>query len=155
MTLTLSITSHDRLDNGMPTEFVLHRRGALIGRSPTCDWSLPDPRNFISSRHAEVTFADGFYTLNDISMNGTVLNGAPERMSAPRRIQNGDVFTFGHYEVRASLTGAAAAALEQQQDAMAAAAQAGAWKGWGDAAPPAPADPGWGAAPSGAWDKAP
>ena len=156
MTLTLSITNHDRLENGMPTEFVLHRRGALIGRSPTCDWSLPDARNFISSRHAEVSFADGFYTLNDISMNGTILNGAPDRMSAPRRIENGDVFTFGQYEIRATLSGEAAAALEQQQDAIAAAQQAGAWKGWGgDAAPSAPADSGWGAAPSGGWSSAP
>lgn len=155
MTLTLTITNHDRLDNGMPTEFVLHRRGALIGRSPTCDWSLPDPRNFISSRHAEVSFAEGFYTLNDISMNGTILNGAPDRMSAPRRIEHGDVFTFGHYEVRATLTGEAAAALEQQQDAMAAAQQASAWKGWGATDPATPADPGWGAAPSGGWGGAP
>lgn len=156
MTLTLSITNHDRLDNGMPTEFVLHRRGALIGRSPTCDWSLPDGRNFISSRHAEVSFGDGFYTLNDISMNGTILNGAPDRMSAPRRIENGDVFTFGHYEIRATLSGEAAAAVERQQDAVAAAAQANAWRGWGgEAAPAAPADTGWRAAPSGAWGGAP
>jgi len=59
MTLTLAIRNVDRLDNGVPTEFVLHRRGAVIGRSPTCDWSLPDPRNHISSRHCEVTYRDG------------------------------------------------------------------------------------------------
>lgn len=159
MTLTLSITNHDRLDNGMPTEFVLHRRGALIGRSPTCDWSLPDARNFISSRHAEVSFVDGFYTLNDISMNGTLLNGASDRMSAPRRIEHGDVFTIGQYEVRAALTGEAAAAVEHQQDAIATAEREGQWRGWGAHAEPAPppADTGgWGSPPAGAgWGSAP
>ena len=29
----------------------------MIGRAATCDWSLPDPRNSISSRHGEISFA--------------------------------------------------------------------------------------------------
>ena len=166
MTLTLTIRNFDRLDNGMPTEFVLHRRGALIGRSPTCDWSLPDPRNYISSRHAEIGFADGFYSFSDISMNGTLLNGSTERMPSPHRIANGDVFVLGQYEVAASLTGEAIAAVERDSEAAAAAQQSN-WTGWdgqagGSPAPPAapggwdslpeaaasPADSGWGAPPS-------
>ena len=103
MTLTLSIGDREGIDGGVPP-FVLDRRGGVIGRSPTCDWSLPDPRNFISSRHAEVSFADGNYVFTDISMNGTLLNGSPGRMTAPRRIEHGDVFVIGHYEVRAALT---------------------------------------------------
>ena len=146
MTLTLTIRNFDHLENGMPTELVLHRRGALIGRSPTCDWSLPDPRNYISSRHCEVTFADDFYTFTDISMNGTFLNGNPERMNAPRRIEQGDVFAIGQYEVAATLTGEAVAAAERDAEA-AAAAQTSNWGGWEShgAAPPEPA-------PGGGWD---
>lgn len=108
MTLTLSIGNRDGLEGGVPP-FVLDRRGGVIGRSATCDWSLPDPRNFISSRHAEVSFVDGDYVLTDISMNGTLLNGSPERMTAPRRIEHGDVFVIGQYEVRAALSDQAAA----------------------------------------------
>ncbi len=164
MTLTLVIRNFDRLDNGMPTEFVLHQRGALIGRSPTCDWSLPDPRNYISSRHCEVTFADGFYMLNDISMNGTMLNGGTERMAQPRRIKHGDVFSIGQYEVHAALSGAATAALEREtEEQVQAAANVGNWGGWeshGGGAPPAPpsesspVDP-IGNSSSGGWDSAP
>jgi type VI secretion system protein len=155
MTLTLSIKGMDRLDNGMPAEFVLNRRGAMIGRSPTCDWSLPDPRHYISSRHCEVTFRDGFYLLTDVSTNGTFLNGAPDRMAEPRRIESGDRFTVGQYEVVAALTGEAVVALERSAEEAQAAQQAGQWSGWGPqgdgggGASPAPS--GWGSdAPAGA-----
>lgn len=160
MTLTLRIRNVARLDNGMPTEFVLHRRGAVIGRSPTCDWSLPDPRNYISSRHCEVTFAEGQYLLTDLSMNGTILNGEGSRMSAPRRVADGDLFTIGQYEVVASLTGEAAAAIEREAESAAAAAARSNWGGWeshGAPPPPPPADDGgWGAPPaSDGWGPAP
>lgn len=150
MTLTLTIRNFDRLDNGMPTEFVLHRRGALIGRSPTCDWSLPDPRNYISSRHAEIGFADGFYSFADISMNGTLLNGGAERMPSPHRIAHGDVFVLGQYEVAASLTGEAIAAVERDSEAAAAAQQSN-WNGWDGQAGANPVPP----AAAGGWDSPP
>jgi len=151
MTLTLAIRNVDRLDNGVPTEFVLHRRGAVIGRSPTCDWSLPDPRNHISSRHCEVTYRDGYYVLNDISTNGTYLNGAPERMSGERRVAPGDIFLIGRFEVVATLSGAAAAAAADQDSAGS--ARVPGWGGWESpgAAPvtplPAGPDSGWGPPP--------
>lgn len=150
MTLTLTIRNFDHLENGMPTELVLHRRGALIGRSPTCDWSLPDPRNYVSSRHSEVTFAEGFYIFTDISMNGTFLNGSPDRMNAPRRIEHGDVFAIGQYEVAATLTGEAIAAVERDAEA-AAAAQGSNWVGWeghGGTPPAQPAEDDWNSPPA-------
>ncbi|MDB5695592.1 MAG: Type secretion system domain protein [Sphingomonas bacterium] len=153
MSLTLTIRNVDRLDNGGSREFVLTRRGAMIGRAATCDWSLPDPRNYISSRHCEITFRDGFYLWNDISTNGTFLNGASDRMAAPRRIEPGDLFLIGHYEVVAALSGEAAAAVERHEEQEAQAHQAeGGW-GWdahgGDAPAPAQADlGGWGDAPA-------
>lgn len=152
MTLTLTIRNVDRLDNGMPREFVLARRGAVIGRAATCDWSLPDPRNYISSRHSEITYRDGFYLFNDLSTNGTFLNGAGERMTAPRRIEQGDLFLVGHYEIVAALSGEAAATVERHDEQQARAAQAeGGW-GWdahGGASPPPPesARGGWGDVP--------
>lgn len=155
MTLTLKVRNMAQLDNGQPTEFVLHKRGAIIGRSPTCDWSLPDPRNYISSRHCEVVFQGDHYELKDISTNGTFLNGCPDRMPPVWRIGHGDVFAIGQYEVVAQLSGEAAAAVEREAEAQAAAQQSN-WSGWdaqaasaGAAAPPPPpsAD-GWGSAPA-------
>lgn len=169
MTLTLTIRSHDRLDNGMPTEFVLHRRGAVIGRSPTCDWSLPDARNYISSRHCEITFEGGAYTLTDLSTNGTYLNGAQERMIGQRVLRPGDRIQIGQYEVTATLSDEAAASIERN-DAESAAKRSSDWSGWeasagapppppapvqatpaGWAAPAPPAGDGWGSAPSDGW----
>ena len=130
MTLTLTIRNVDRLENGMSTEFVLARRGAIIGRAATCDWSLPDPRNYISSRHGEVGFRDGFYVWNDISTNGTFLNGASERMVEPRRIEQGDLFLVGHYEMVAQLSGEAVVAIERDEEQAAEPAQqGGGWTG--------------------------
>ncbi|HEX8555923.1 MAG TPA: type VI secretion system-associated FHA domain protein TagH [Sphingomonas sp.] len=149
MTLTLSIRNTDRLDNGAPAEFVLNRRGAMIGRSPTCDWSLPDPRNYISSRHCEVTFRDGFYLLSDVSTNGTFLNGRTERMGEPRRIVEGDLFLIGQYEVVAHLTGDAVVAIEREQEQAQQAEQAGKWSGWGAHGGDAPVAP-----PASGWDPA-
>ncbi|WP_174278526.1 type VI secretion system-associated FHA domain protein, partial [Sphingomonas bacterium] len=116
MTLTLRIRGLDRLDNGMPAEFVLNRRGAVIGRAATCDWSLPDPRHYISSRHLDVGYRDGAYTITDVSTNGTFLNGAGERMAEPRRVEPGDLFTVGQYDIAAELTGEAAAAIERREE---------------------------------------
>ena len=152
MTLTLRIRNVDRLDNGSPTEFVLHRRGAIIGRAATCDWSLPDPRSHISSRHAEVSFRDGFYFFTDISTNGTFLNGNGERMAEPRRVEGGDLFLIGHYEVQAALSGAAVAAVERQEQQIAEQAHQQGGFSWdrGGAAPPPPVPDrgGWGDAPA-------
>ena len=161
MTLTLTIRNVPSLDNGMPTEFVLHRRGATIGRAPTCDWSLPDPHRYISSRHCEIVFRDECYWLSDTSTNGTFVNGSPDRPQGEVRIAQGDVILIGHYEVQAALSGTAAALMHEEAAAAAAANRPDEFEGWekwdsGPKAPPAqaPAAGGWDApaAPaSGGW----
>lgn len=103
MTLTLTIEGVDTLDNGQPGRLDLDRHGAIIGRSPHADWSLPDARNHVSSRHCEVAFRDGRYLLVDHSTNGTYLNGSAGRLVSEHAIADGDRFTIGHYAIRASL----------------------------------------------------
>lgn len=105
MILTLSIRNAESLAGGGEPEFKLARRDALIGRSKTCDWSLPDDKNFISTRHCQISFRDDGYYLKDISTNGTLLNGSPQRMSEERKIENGDMFQIGQYQVLAMLGG--------------------------------------------------
>ncbi|MFM6930813.1 MAG: type VI secretion system-associated FHA domain protein TagH [Novosphingobium sp.] len=122
MTLLLSLRNVSSLADGGPVELRLDRRGAIIGRSPTVDWTLPDPTNYISSRHCEVRFEDDTYLLRDTSTNGTVINGA--RMNGPHRLANGDVVVIGQYEVSVSAPGSAGAPAPAAQ----------AWGGWKDVA---------------------
>ncbi len=108
MSLTLSIVNIERLDNGEDTRKVLDRRGALIGRSPHADWSLPDPNNYISGIHCEIAYRDGAYVLTDRSTNGTFLNGQTARMAGDHVIAEGDEIAIGHYRISASLAGVVA-----------------------------------------------
>ena len=103
MILTLSIRNPETLQGGAQPEFKLARRDAMIGRSKTCDWSLPDDKNFISTRHCQISFRDDAYYLKDVSTNGTILNGAGSRMTEERKIENGDLFKIGQYEVMATV----------------------------------------------------
>ena len=145
MSLTLQIENIDRLDNGEPTVLKLDRHGAVIGRSPHSDWSLPNPKNYISSTHCEIDYRDGAYFLIDKSTNGTLVNGATQRMTGEHRIQNGDLIVIGHYRIRAATKGDVAAAQSP------AAPSGPAWAGWGtsdDAAATAAAPSTWDSQPS-------
>jgi len=105
MTLILSIPGLTKLDNGERAELRLDRHGAMIGRSAHADWSLPDPKNHVSSRHCEISYRDGTYLLADRSTNGTFLNGARERLATLHPIRDGDRITIGGYELLAKLSG--------------------------------------------------
>lgn len=105
MTLVLTITNVESLENGVSTRLTLDRHGAVIGRSPHADWSLPDPKSYVSSTHCEIDFRDGAYLLVDKSTNGTFLNGGQGRMASPHPIADGDVILIGHYQIAAQLQG--------------------------------------------------
>ena len=66
-----------------------------IGRHPSSDLRLDGERDLdVSARHAEISAAEGRYTLRDAgSTNGTFVNGA--RVAAPRELRDGDVITLG------------------------------------------------------------
>lgn len=121
MTLVLTIRSLERLDNGEAARLALDRHGARIGRSPHMDWCLPDPRSYISSAHCEIEYHDGAYVLVDRSTNGTFVNHSTARLSAPHRIDDGDVILIGHYEIEAHL---------DQAPANDPVPEPVAWRGW-------------------------
>ena len=108
MSLTLTIRNPEAGPEGVKPSFTVGDKPAVIGRSPRCDWNLPDPGNVISSRHAEIRPDEKGYVLKDISTNGTFLNGAAERMSGEHILADGDVLRIGKYELVASLAGAQA-----------------------------------------------
>ena len=104
---------------GAAPELTLDRHGAIIGRSPTIDWTLPDPEKIVSSRHCEVDFRGNAYLLVDTSTNGTIVNGAP--LAGPHTLRDGDVIGIGRYQVRV--------ALEAERPAEPQGAPGG-WGGW-------------------------
>jgi type VI secretion system protein len=143
MTLVLTITNVERLENGLPTRLRLDRHGAVIGRSPTADWSLPDPQHYVSSVHCEIDYRDSAYVLVDKSTNGTFVNGDQQRLAGPHTLNPGDVVVIGHYSIRADLEGAGGA-----QSAEAPAQQTPAWGGWQPQPAAASVD-------EASWDRAP
>ncbi|HXW72970.1 MAG TPA: type VI secretion system-associated FHA domain protein TagH [Methylocella sp.] len=96
--LRLTIENHINLPDGGPTSITVSgRRGIDIGRDASLDWTLPDPSRFISSKHCEIRYEDGGFVLHDLSLNGTFLNDAQNRIQGPHRLRDGDRLTIGDY----------------------------------------------------------
>ena len=100
MTLRLSIENVPSLTSGDPIEVTLEEHGMVIGRAAHADWTLPDPRNHVSSIHCEIDYRDGRYFITDRSTNGTFINGAADRPTKPTQLRDGDLVQIGHYQVR-------------------------------------------------------
>src|SRR5690606_6878797 len=75
--------------------------GGTIGRSPECNWVLPDTNRYLSSRHASIDFRAGCYYIVDTSTNGVFVNDAehPVGRGKPQRLFNGDRIRMGEYEI--------------------------------------------------------
>jgi type VI secretion system FHA domain protein len=105
MRLRLSLTSSapGLTDHVGTCEFT--ETGGTIGRSSRNDWTLPDPAKVVSGRHAEVRFADGAFSIVDLSTNGVFLDGSLEPLgngnAAPLR--NGTRLRIGEFEILAEL----------------------------------------------------
>jgi type VI secretion system protein ImpI len=102
MTITLTIDNPDTMPSGRPRRFQASGRSFEIGRESQ-DFALPDPNLLISGRHCTVSYEKGGYWLHDVSRNGTFVNGSPERLSAPYRLQDGDRLRIGHYVVSVAI----------------------------------------------------
>lgn len=112
MLLALSIISSQAETLGATAYKVFDERGGTIGRVAGNDWVLPDPENFVSSRHANVRWIAGAFYLEDTSSNGTFIN-APDRAvgrAQPVRLQDGDRLYIGDFEIIVQLIDAAPAA---------------------------------------------
>jgi type VI secretion system FHA domain protein len=87
------------------TKKVFDEVGGTIGRSPACDWSLPDPENFVSGHHASILWQDGEFYLIDTSTNGTFVNNMPDPIPSgkPQLLTHEDQVTIGNYQIEISL----------------------------------------------------
>ncbi|HRD48072.1 MAG TPA: type VI secretion system-associated FHA domain protein TagH [Candidatus Contendobacter sp.] len=118
MPLKLTITSYQRLSPGQETTQILDRGSISIGRSAQCDWILQDPEKILSNKHCTVHHQDGGYFLTDISTNGVYLNDSEQRIGRGEmvRLQDGDRFILGEYEIAVALTPTAAELDETEQE---------------------------------------
>jgi len=113
MPLRLSITSknRDQLGDGQHTEF--KACGGTIGRNPDNDWVLPDPKLYVSGRHALIDFQSGAYYVIDTSRNGVYINGADEPVGRghPQRLFDGDRLRIGEFDIKVEL-------IEDEENAL-------------------------------------
>lgn len=107
-TITLTITNVDRLPDGGPTSYTTSGGRFEIGRDPFRDWALADPQLYISGRHCEIAPGPEGYLLNDISRNGTFVNGSQQRVKSPYLLRDGDMLTIGTYVILVRLSQVAA-----------------------------------------------
>ena len=122
MLLALSIVSEQGAALGPTAYKVFDERGGSIGRVAGNDWVLPDPQNFVSSRHALVSTVGGMFYLEDRSSNGTFINAPdhPTSRAAPQPLQDGDRLFIGDYEIIVQLIPSAASEMTARSPALAA-----------------------------------
>ncbi len=105
MLLALSVISPQGAVLG-PTAFkVFDARGGSIGRLDSNDWTLPDAEKFVSTQHAVIRHDNGSYYLEDVSTNGTFINGLdwPVSRNSPECLREGDRIFIGSYEILVQL----------------------------------------------------
>jgi len=75
--------------------------GGFIGRNPDSDLVLKDDKRIVSGRHAQISFQDGAFYLDDLSSNGVFVNGSPQAVGRGRRVRlaHGDLLGIGDYVV--------------------------------------------------------
>lgn len=105
MELVFEIVGAQQFVPGLLTSKTFKQTGGTIGRAEDCDWVIPDQRRHLSNRHALVSHRDGHFYLTDTSSNGIRLkdSGAQLRKGEAQRIEHGEVYCLGDFEIRARL----------------------------------------------------
>ena len=120
MNLTLEIVSPNAQSLGPSRRKVFGFEGGRIGRSPDCEWVLPNP--YISRHHATIRWISGTFYIESTGENGVAVN-SQQAMLPPlerRALKSGDRLFIDEYEIAVSL-----GAAEEARPAPAAAASSG------------------------------
>ena len=99
MKLTLTVTGAQGATLGASAQIVFTNCGGTIGRDEARDWVLAHP--LVSRLHAIIRYADGVFTIEDRSTNGTRRVADATRLASgvPESIHDGDVLVIGPYTV--------------------------------------------------------
>lgn len=105
MAIKLRVISEHYRELGENRSRVFGVNGGTVGRAPSNDWVLPDPRRVVSGHHFEVQCHGGKYWLIDTSTNGVFVNDADEPASDTGRVElnDGDRLRVGDYDILVSL----------------------------------------------------
>ena len=100
MSLSLKITSYQRLTPSQQTTYQAESDSFTIGRNSNNDWAIPDPQRFLSGMHCRIHKQGDDYFITDTSTNGVFLNGSEQRLTRddPVDLNAGDKFRIGDYE---------------------------------------------------------
>lgn len=79
--------------------------GGVIGRGEDCDWIIPDRKRHLSNHHALISYCDGAFFLTDTSSNGIQDSASGARLckGEAMRVEHGNVYVLGDFEIRARL----------------------------------------------------
>jgi type VI secretion system FHA domain protein len=105
MAIKLRVISDQYRELGENGSRVFGVNGGAVGRAPSNDWVLPDPRRVVSGHHFNVHYHGGKYWLEDTSTNGVYVNDADDPAAASGRVQlhDGDRLRLGDYEILVSV----------------------------------------------------
>ncbi len=108
MILQLEISSFHKFTSEVDSIFRLESSDServTIGRSPSCDWTLPDPERIVSNIHAEVFEFCGSYFVKDTSTNGLFINSSVSALGTGNEatLNHGDSLAIGEYEINVNL----------------------------------------------------
>jgi len=100
MSLSLKITSYQRLTPSQQAVYYADSDSFTIGRNHENDWAIPDPQRFLSGVHCRIHKEGDGYKITDTSTNGVFLNGSEERLTRNESVDlcAGDKFRIGDYE---------------------------------------------------------
>ena len=105
MELVFDMVGAQQFVPGLLTTKTFKQAGGVIGRAEGCDWVIPDRKRVLSGRHAVISYRDGAFFLTDTSSNGIQLkdSGASLVKGQPQRVEHGNVYCLGDFEIRARL----------------------------------------------------
>lgn len=103
MNLTLEIISANGSALGPARRKVFGPEGGRIGRSPECEWVIPNP--YISRHHATVRWISGTYYVESTGEDGVAIGTAQAMIPKLERrpLKNGDRLFIDEYEIAVGL----------------------------------------------------
>jgi type VI secretion system FHA domain protein len=104
MSLTLEVSGPEARRLGAGSRKVFAAAGGRIGRLPDNEWVLED--SYVSGHHAVIRYANGGYSIEDTSSNGTFLNSPENRLAKnrPHPLKSGDRLFIDAFEIRVTIT---------------------------------------------------